>query len=195
VSYDTVVTGTRDLEKMTNRQKVNLTLPDNVVDKFRTLHPNVRNAYIYKLRNAGWTLSSIAVAAQISRERVRQIVKLKPVDEYSPILVPLPPAKAERLPRVHAEPRPETLARLLALQPLAQKHRGSGTRYKSEAAEYTKLINHTRTVEGVTLYSLSKLLGVSNGALRFRLIRYGYMKTRTGKSKAYRPIKDSRPQD
>jgi hypothetical protein len=89
---------------------------------------------------------------------------------------------------VYIEPSPETLKRLLELQPYAQQVRSSGKKYRAEAEEYTSLLNHAHTVEGVTLYRLAKRLGVTHGALRFRLVRYGYKKTVTATSKVYNPI-------
>jgi hypothetical protein len=76
----------------------------------------------------------------------------------------------------------------LELQPLAQKVRGSGSAYRKEAEEYTALINHAHMVEGVTLYRLAKRLGVTHGALRFRLVRYGYITPKTGVSGVYKPV-------
>jgi hypothetical protein len=66
--------------------------------------------------------------------------------------------------------------------------RSNGKKYREEAEEYTKLLNHAHTVEGVTLYRLAKRLGVTHGALRFRLVRYGYKKPVTATSKVYTPI-------
>jgi hypothetical protein len=40
----------------------------------------------------------------------------------------------------------------------------------------------------VTLYRLAKRLGVTHGALRFRLVRYGYKQAISAESKAYTPI-------
>jgi hypothetical protein len=66
--------------------------------------------------------------------------------------------------------------------------RSNGKAYREEAEEYTKLLNYAHTVEGVTLYRLAKRLGVTHGALRFRLVRYGYKKPVTATSKVYNPI-------
>jgi hypothetical protein len=102
--------------------------------------------------------------------------------------IPEPPVKQEREKPVYVEPNPDTLARLLELQPYAQQVRSNGKKYREEAEEYTKLLNHAHTVEGVTLYRLAKRLGVTHGALRFRLVRYGYKQPVTATSKVYNPI-------
>jgi transcriptional regulator with XRE-family HTH domain len=176
-----------------NRQKTLLTLPQDVLDTFDTLiDTESRNGYIVALRNRKWTLQSIAEATGISRERIRQIATSGEVYPIPPTGSPLPwpPEKAKKAPQVFVEPEPETLARLLELQPLAQKVRSNNTNYRAEAEEYTRLINHAHTVEGVTLYRLAKRLGVTHGALRFRLARYGYKAPAPGStSKAYVPIK------
>lgn len=167
-----------------------LTLPDSVLDAFKDIRGlETRDAYIANLRSRGWTLSSIAAGAGLSRERVRQIVAdNEHADAVAFLPLPLPPAKLEKPKPVYAEPTDQTLTRLKELQPLAQKVRSNMTKYRAEAEEYTSLLNYARTVEGVSLYRLAKLLGVTHGALRFRLVRYGYMSTATGESKAYRPI-------
>lgn len=179
---------------MTTRQKTNLTLPDEARTALASVKDDdtERGLYMANLRHVGWTLSSIADAAGLSRERVRQIVAHRgftTIFESMRLPLPLPPEKGKPK-AVYAQPRPETLARLQELQPIAQKAR-RGTRYQDEREEYTRLINQARTVEGVSLYRLAKILGVTHAALRFRLVRYGYMTSRTGTSDAYRPISET----
>jgi transcriptional regulator with XRE-family HTH domain len=160
----------------------------------------MRAAYIYALRLKGWKLQAIADALGLTRERIRQIET-----KASPALVihvladpgsfPVPeletreievPAEAE-----YVEPSDETLARLIELRPLAQQVRYNHTQYRAEAEEYSALVWHAHSVEGVTLYRLAKRLGVTHGALRFRLARYGYIIPKTGKSKCYQPVKQT----
>lgn len=159
---------------------------------------DVRAAYIYVLRMKGWNLLAIATALGLTRERIRQIEAKAssslalhvladpgsfPVPELDTMEIEVPG------PPVYIEPSPEALARLLELKPLAQKVRYDHTTYRKEAEEYTALIWNTYSVEGVTLYRLAKRLGVTHGALRFRLARYGYITPKTGKSPCYTPIK------
>ena len=168
-------------------------LPQNVVDTFQKHadDSDVRNTYIVALRRRGWTLQSIADASGITRERVRQIAKNDDADTRLVLGFPLPspPLKPEHVAHEYIEPSEETLKRLLELQPDAQKVRGKGTKYRREAEEYTELLNYAHTVEGVTLYRLAKRLGVTHGALRFRLARYGYKKF-AGTSRVYTPINE-----
>jgi len=159
---------------------------------------SIRAAYVKALRLKGWTLESIAFALGLTRERIRQIqITASPADIVyvlsNPGSFPVPeletrsievPAEAE-----YVEPSPETLARLIELKPLAQKVRYDHSTYRKEAEEYSALIWHAHSVEGVTLYRLAKRLGVTHGALRFRLARYGYLMPKTGKSKCYSPVK------
>jgi len=160
----------------------------------------MRAAYIYVLRMKGWNLQALADALELTRERIRQIEAKAssslalhvladpgsfPVPELDTMEIEVPG------PPVYIEPSPEALARLLELKPLAQKVRYDHTTYRKEAEEYTALIWNTHSVEGVTLYRLAKRLGVTHGALRFRLARYGYLMPKTGKSKCYQPVKQT----
>jgi transcriptional regulator with XRE-family HTH domain len=161
---------------------------------------DMRAAYIYALRIKGWKLQALADAVGLTRERIRQIESKAspalvihvladpgsfPVPELDTIEIEVP------APPVFIEPSPETLARLLELKPLAQKVRYDHSTYRKEAEEYSALIWHAHSVEGVTLYRLAKRLGVTHGALRFRLARYGYKLPQTAKSKCYTPIKET----
>lgn len=170
--------------------KKNQQLPDSIHQAFTEIVSDEdRNNLIYHLRDAGWTLEAISAACSLTRERVRQISS-STVDTALPaaIEIPEPPLKPERPKPVYVEPTPATLERLLELQPYAQQVRSNGKKYRAEAEEYTKLLNYAHTVEGVTLYRLAKRLGVTHGALRFRLVRYGYKKPVTATSKVYTPI-------
>ena len=159
---------------------------------------DIRAAYIYTLRLKGWTLQAVADALGLTRERIRQIeTKASPALALhvlaDPGSFPVPELETTEIevlgPPMYIEPSPETLARLLELQPLAQKVRYDSPKYRKEAEEYSALVWHAHSVEGVTLYRLAKRLGVTHGALRFRLSRYGYMSPTTGKSKCYTPVK------
>ena len=180
----------------------NQVLPESVrlilrsLDKTDTL---VRNTYIAALRYKGWTLQSIADATGITRERVRQIetkISTDLIDQIKmfPNEFPIPelPTVTEIKYRYEAyEPKPETLARLKELQPYAQQIRSHSPKYRAEAEEYTALLWKAHSEEKVTLYRLAKCLGVTHGAIRFRLVRYGYMEaSKGGSSKSYRPILD-----
>lgn len=178
----------------------NQVIPENVrlilrsLDKTDTL---VRNTYIAALRHHGWTLQSIADATGITRERVRQIENKIGKDLIEQIKMfpgefPIPdlPTVTETVYKYEAyEPTPETLARLLELQPSAQLVRSHSPKYRAEAEEYAALLWKAHSEEKVTLYRLAKCLGVTHGALRFRLVRYGYMTpAKGGKSRSYQPV-------
>jgi DNA-binding transcriptional MerR regulator len=169
-------------------RKTNLTLPSEVHEKFTTLGINERNDYITAIRNAGWTLQAISEATGITRERVRQIVaNTKPAVVYDNI--PLPPLFPEKPKPTYVEPSAETLARLLELKPLASQVRGTSPAFRSEGEEFSQLLNHSHTVEGVTIYRLAKRLGVTPASIRFRLARYGYLPPFAGDSGSYRLLK------
>lgn len=177
----------------TDYKKTQLVLPDWVGEKFRELEAPERNRYARALRAAGWTLQSISDAADLTRERVRQIVA-EPEGVVNAALpswrVPEPPKRERPAAKVYIEPDPAKLARLLELKPLAQRVRSNSPNFRDEAEEYTRLIADVHLKDGVTLYRLAKRLGVTHGALRFRLARYGYKAPASGSSKVYTPILD-----
>ena len=175
------------------QQKRLLTLPQEVRDKFLVVTDvDERNEYIVRLRKAGWTLDSIAQVTGMTRERVRQIQQMSSslaIELDDSFIVPNPPFYPEKPKRQFVEPSPETLARLLELQPLAKQVRSNAKRFRAEAEEYTALLNHAHAVEGVTLYRLGLRLGVTHSAIRFRLSRYGYKPSpNNADSKVYKPI-------
>jgi len=184
---------------MANYKKSGHTLPQEVYDTFTALsartdgNEHERNAYMKALRERGWTLDSIATATSLTRERIRQITNAVPMSEALRVAVkgysiPEPPLIPEKEKKQYVEPTEETLRRLLELQPYAQQVRSYGKQFRKEAEEYAYLLNYAHTVEGVTLYRLAKRLGVTHGALRFRLVRYGYKQPVSAKSRAYTPI-------
>lgn len=184
---------TMTIEK--NYIKKNQQLPESIKVEFSANAGNNprRDRLIKELVDANWTYEAISNASGLTRERVRQIFNAvdKLADEFDLNLnveIPSPPLKPEKSGPTYIEPNPETLTRLLELQPYAQQVRANGSKYRKEAEEYTALLNHAHTVEGVTLYRLAKRLGVTHGALRFRLVRYGYKKPVTATSKVYAPI-------
>lgn len=182
-----------------------MNLPYPVIDillKY-SYDPDVIAAHIVALRKAGWTLDSIAQPLGMSRERVRQIgntiidvpgaLELSASHDLDDV-PPAPPRVTKASTRVKRAPSPrplpENLARMLELQPLVRQVRANSSAYRSEAEEYTRLINEEYANRGVTLYRLAKELGVTHGALRFRLVRYGY-KTTTSTAKVYQTIIDT----
>jgi AraC-like DNA-binding protein len=172
--------------------KKNQMLPQHIFEAFEDIiDSETRDQLIRELRSQHWTLEAIAAASHLTRERVRQITVAAPNSELvlnTGVSIPTPPLKPERVRPTYIEPTPETLARLLELQPLAQQVRSNGKKYRAEAEEYTALLNHAHVNEGVTLYRLAKRLGVTHGALRFRLVRYGYKTPLHATSKVYTPI-------
>jgi transcriptional regulator with XRE-family HTH domain len=168
-------------------------LPREVVEQFIKCTELERNAYIKALREIGWTLESVGSATGLTRERIRQITVAVPLAEALKVAtagypLPHPPVYEEKSTREFIEPSEETLKRLLELQPYAQQVRSYGKAFRQEAEEYTWLLNYAHVTEGVTLYRLAKRLGVTHGAIRFRLVRYGYKTASHGLSKAYTAI-------
>lgn len=172
--------------------KKNQRLPEEIKAQFELFSDNQRRDSLIKLLvDANWTYEAISNASGLTRERVRQIANSSAAAALAAelgVTIPEPPIKEEKTAPEYVEPHPDTLARLLELQPYAQQVRSNGKKYREEAEEYTRLLHHAHEVEGVTLYRLAKRLGVTHGALRFRLVRYGYKKPVTATSKVYQPI-------
>ena len=174
-------------------QVKNQVLPTWVGEAISSSPRSGRDSIIAYLSSIGWTYQAISDASGLTRERVRQICNsIKSVASpsmYVPSFsFPRPPVMTPKTKREYVEPSKETLSKLLALQPIAQKVRGSGKSYRREAEEYTALLNHAHKVEGVSIYRLAKRLGVTHAAIRFRLCRYGYLKSARGKSGVYSPV-------
>lgn len=164
-------------------------LPPNVREAFDLIQEDIeaRNSYAAALRAAGWTLSAIAEASGISRERVRQVIGNHAPKAAGP--VPTPPLRpTPQGPKEYAKPDPAKLARLLDLKPLARKVTGSSKNNRQAGEDYTKLIADVHLNDGVPLYRLAKYLDVTAGALRSRLVRYEYIQPKGGKSKSYNRI-------
>ena len=160
----------------------------------------VRDIYISVLREKGWTLQSIADAYEkatkipMTRERVRQIClkELSDIDFriFKSLSAPIPelPMHPVKEPKIFKKLSPETVKQLLELQKSAQLVRSSSQKYRKEAEEYTSLLWENHTKGGVSLYAMAKQLGITHGAIRFRLIRYGYKKSIKSDNKVYQPI-------
>jgi transcriptional regulator with XRE-family HTH domain len=186
---------------MTEYKKVNHQLPPEIAIAVAELEATLptaewkklRNAYSTTLRRAGWTLQSVADLFDQSRERVRQVVEMTDVPTAEALTklygltVPPLPLKPVKEAKVYVEPSPETLARLIELQPLARKVRSSSPNFRAEAEEYARLLNYSHKTEGVTLYRLAKRLEITHGAIRGRLVRYGYLTT-TSTNKVYQVV-------
>lgn len=191
-------------EPLVRYRKRDIELPrEAAVEFFNLKDKHDRLAYVLVLRMAGWTLRSLAEAAGVSRERVRQweswqhrkVGLSKSTARVLELGLPIPAPPAFPLPEpkpkhVQVEPDPETLLRLRELQPYARKVRGRSTKYREEAEEYTALIYKAVNEEGVTFYHLAQLLECNHQALISRLVRYGY-KTTNGSSSAYQRVKSS----
>lgn len=171
-------------------------LPAEVHRAFETISADhstgrLRSAYIWQLRELGWTGSAVSRAIGVSRERVRQLSAERPDDRWFDVVfseypLPVPPVYPDRGPVGRAaavQPSAQTLARLLELQPIAETIRGNSKKNRAEAEEFMALLAHAVRVEQVQITTLAGLLGVTHAAIASRMVRYGYKNT-TGTSKA-----------
>ena len=159
-------------------------LPKEVKEAFLTITDKTdRNAYICQLNDVGWSLTAIAEAVGVTREMIRLIckdVKSSPSFEVLALPMPLPPRKIVTK-NVRKSIDPEVLKKLKELHAVAKLIRGKTPKYRKEAEEFTKMI-YDLTLEGVSTYTVAKELGLTVGAVNFRLVHYGYKNT-SGKSR------------
>jgi lambda repressor-like predicted transcriptional regulator len=171
-------------------------LPDSVVSDLQTIYRNwdsrhLLGIYCGCLAKEGWSLTSIAKALGLSRERVRQIAiredySEQSLDEYKVITglqLPVPPAPfiIIRDPGPRGKPqrpaKPETLERLRELHKTAIRYRG-GKMHAESARLYTELLWKAVTEEGASMMRLSLDLDLSPSNIQHRLVRYGYKETK-----------------
>jgi predicted transcriptional regulator len=175
----------------TKKVKHDMTLPKELSEALRSLPLTERKAYATQLRNAGWTLQSIATAVNLTREAIRLYTLVQHTGEVLAKISHLPieePPTVEVFKSVikRIQPDPQVIAQLKELQPKATSIRGKTKKNREEAELYTKLI-YELMESGVSGYRVAKELGVTHSALAFRLVRYGYT-TSKGTSRSYRPL-------
>lgn len=186
---------------MEKKQKWGLTLPQDVVEALKDLRDNKHREmfadYVELLREEGWTLASIADPLGLTRERVRQIANSCKSIELAQSFadargwdiprVPYLAPKYIRKTPVPLKPSEETIARLMALKPVASSVRWTSDKGRAEAEEYVGLI--AKEIErGVSVYMVAKALGVTPLAIRSRLSRYGHMNPTAGGSEKYQAM-------
>lgn len=183
------------------KKKSGLTLPQSVVTALAELHENRQYElladYVALLRNAGWTLASMADALGLSRERIRQLEKacasLELAEHFCVARgweIPEVPDRDPRYVRktpVPLKPSETALTRLRELKPYADNVRWNNPSGRVEAEEYVALMAE-EVKRGVTVYSLAKGLGVTPLAVRSRLSRYGYLPVPQNGSEKYKSM-------
>jgi predicted transcriptional regulator len=173
------------------QKKSHLTLPKETAEILKNLAFKERKAYAEALCNKGWTYQSIADVLGLSRQAIEQYVKSNSVKsgEVRAQIIDLPIPELPTTPIYKSqivEADPQVIAELKELHSKAKLVRGKGKAYRKEAELFTKLA-WEQCQNGITIYSLAKSLGITNGALTFRFVRYGYMKS-NGKAKVFRQL-------
>ena len=143
--------------------------------KARNSSPD-RDEYIKMLREAGWTLQSIASAHGMTRERVRQIAAEPRMyfEDIKSLEVPVAPNRiVDVFESVEVELDPAVAARMLELSALARKPITNS----AEAFEFVALLNQ-EIERGVSGIRLAKMLGINHSSIYARLARYGYRQTK-----------------
>lgn len=186
---------------MNKKQKWGLTLPQSVVDALKDLRDNKHKEmfadYVELLREEGWTLASIADPLGMTRERIRQIANscksLELANAFADARgweiprVPFLAPKYIRKTPIPLKPSDETVARLMALKPIAGSVRWTSDKGRAEAEEYVSIIAG-EVKRGVSVYMMAKALGVTPLAIRSRLSRYGHMTPTAGGSEKYQAM-------
>lgn len=135
-----------------------------------------RDEYIKMLREAGWTLQSIASGHGMTRERVRQITTEPRMyfEDVKSLEVPQAPSRTVNVFKsVEIELDPAVAARMLELSVLARKPLTN----TAEALEFVSLMNQ-EIERGVSGIRLAKVLGINHSSIYARLSRYGYRVTK-----------------
>ena len=186
---------------MEKKQKWGLVLPTEVVVALKDLRDNKHSEmfadYVELLREEGWSLASIADPLGVTRERIRQIANscksLELAEAFADARgwkVPRVPYLAPKYMRktpIPLKPSEETVARLMALKPVASSVRWASSKGRAEAEEYVGIIAD-EIKRGVTVYMVAKSLGVTPLAIRSRLSRYGHLPPTTGGSETYQAM-------
>lgn len=158
-----------------------MNLPAAVEDRLRKLYAlsesdrALADSFMLALRDAGWTLQSIATPLGITRERVRQRAATAARD-YD-ILVPAAPS-VKRWIKPRPTLGPVELRRIAELQPLATKCRGlHGPNHPNRlASEQLTDLLAAAAMRGVARKQLADAMGVSVKAVHMRLKAHGYHK-------------------
>lgn len=138
------------------------------------------NGYIWLLREAGWTLQSIADVLGVSRERVRQFhAKAYVFTDLPSVSVPQKAKKNEKeTPPKHRPLRiqSEAAEELRAMHAIARTVNGgtlSNDPRRQVSVNFTACL--ARLVEqGYSIKEISRVLGIHRFAVTSRLARHGY---------------------
>ena len=171
-------------------QKVRRSLPSEVKDNFDSITDTLdRDEYARRLRAKGWTLQSIAECCGLTRERVRQLCAEESADSdfVGSFILPDLPTKTltKKIPK---RIDPEVADKLRELKFFASQVRSNSPQYREEAEEFTALINQ-QMLDGISVVTLGKVLGVTHAAITSRLVRYGYRKINS-EAKMFQSIKN-----
>jgi len=186
---------------MEKKQKWGLVIPTEVTVALKDLRDNKHTEmfadYVALLREEGWSLASIADPQGMTRERIRQIANSCKSLELAQAFADARGWVVPRVPKLEAKylrktplplkPSEETIARLLALKPVASSVRWTSNKGRAEAEEYVSIIAG-EIKRGVSVYMVAKVLGVTPLAIRSRLSRYGHLPPTTGGSETYQAM-------
>lgn len=179
---DANVTGRIDLDraKASSRQTLPAAARQRLVDTYAMsddpLLYEAASSYMRALRDAGWTLQSIAGPLNITRERVRQRVATAALD--LDLIVPSPPAREPRQPAFRTWLWPAEQRRVDELFPLAKQVNGAtpdDDPRRAASVELSELFA-TLILRRVPARVIAEAAGCTVAAVNLRLARHGYRK-------------------
>lgn len=160
----------------------NQRVPDAFAEVLCTLavtDPDRLDSLLLAAHANGWTLTALGAALGWTREWIRlRVARAEPAVGLPEI--PPPPRKVTAMPkpRRRVELKPELIDELREMQAVARTVNGAmdsdhparrvSEQFSAQLAAYVK--------QGVTVYYLAQVLGVSPGAVNLRLARHGYRK-------------------
>lgn len=164
-------------------------LPQETVELLKRLYPDesVFNAYVSRLRSAGWSLRAIGDGFGVTNDTAKVRVLIGTPDaergvagEYE---VPEPPLSKVQASKARAESKRENkyiipdgvVERINELKVLAFKRgRHTGDDINKASSQFTVLLWDQLQL-GASYADLASVTGMTHQAIRFRFGRYGYI--------------------
>lgn len=162
--------------------KKNQTLPQDFAEllaQMKSQRNRNLGATLLVARLNGWTLQSLASALGVSRQAIEHRLAHAAIDVDSEVPdVPLPPRKQTRKhqPRRRLLVNDALAEQLREMALVAAKVNGASPADAPErrvSEEFSAML-HSLVEQGVTVYHLAQVLGVTHGAITLRLARHGY---------------------
>ncbi|HZM83815.1 MAG TPA: hypothetical protein VFC19_49485 [Candidatus Limnocylindrales bacterium] len=161
--------------------RMHLSLPEPFAAELRGLYTRLSApsaelcATVSAARRRGWTLVSLGNALGVSRERVRQWAETADINQPITLEIPDLPPKPEPYKHVIPTLTPQQVEQLRDLRHKAMAMGCKDANHPAIAAghEFAVMVNGY-VAAGHRLRDIARELGITSGALRFRLGRWGF---------------------